>query len=229
MTLLWSSLPLPRYQHITVETAVDQVKKDLQQVIEIGQDIASRLDAIGDSTAISQLLVSSWLTFVKLNRAIRQGIFRRVTTLQRTLDKCEKDLKASDLLTDGIRNSDHGSRFAFQGVGNVSDSEARDILDVLDVLVPIIEKVLQLLCEKKEVIGSLNLVPFIGSIAFAAGRLFTWATHVNVMNPTIGLVRSEMKSIHDRAMAIANAMEKLAPVCISSFVNHAYLGLISQT
>ena len=59
MTLLWSSLALPRYQHITVETAVDQVKKDLQQVIEIGQDIASRLDAIGDSTAISQLLVSS--------------------------------------------------------------------------------------------------------------------------------------------------------------------------
>ena len=127
----------------------------------------------------------------------------------------------SDLLTDGVRNSDHAFRFAFQGVGNVSDGEARDTLDVLDVLVPIIEKVLQLLCEKKEVIGSFNVVPFIGSIASAAGRLFTWATHVSVKNPTISLVRSEMKSIHDRAMAIANTMEKLTPVRTSSFVNHA--------
>ena len=151
-----------------------------------------------------------------------------MSTLQRTLDKCEKDLKASDLLTDVILKSDHASWFAFQGVGNVSDSEAGDILDVLNVLVPIIEQVLQLQCEKKEVIGSFNVVPFIGSIAFAAGRLFTWATHVNVKNPTISLVRSETKSIHDRAMAIANAMEKLAPVC-TSFVNHAYLGLTSQT
>lgn len=146
---------------------------------------------------------------------------RRVFTLQRTLDKCEKDLKVSDPLTHRIWNSDHLSCFSFQGVANVSDSEGGDILYVIKDLVPIIVNVLQLQCEKKNVIESFNVVPFIGSIAFAAGRLFTWATHVNVKNPTIGLIRSETKYVHDRAMAIANAMEKLAPVRSSSSVNYA--------
>lgn len=59
MTLLWPSFALPRYQHITVENAVDQVKKDLQQVIEIGRDVASSIDSLGDSATTSQMLVSS--------------------------------------------------------------------------------------------------------------------------------------------------------------------------
>ncbi len=67
---LWSSLAFPRYQQATVETAVDQVKKDLLQVIENGRDVASSLDAIGVSTTISHLVVSSQpiLVLVKLGR-----------------------------------------------------------------------------------------------------------------------------------------------------------------
>lgn len=70
MTRLWSSLALPRYQQAPGETAVDQVKKDLLQVMENGRDVASSLDAMGVSTTISQLVVSTWLmrVFVKLSR-----------------------------------------------------------------------------------------------------------------------------------------------------------------
>lgn len=107
-----------------------------------------------------------------------------------------------------------------QSVCNVSDSEAGAILEIINVLVPIIENVLQLGCEKKNVIGSLNVVPVIGSIAFATGRLFTWATHVNVQNPIISVVRSEMRLIHDGAMAISNALVDLAPVRGLFVINH---------
>lgn len=110
--------------------------------------------------------------------------------------------------------------FVFQGVCNVSDSEAGACLDIIKVLVPIIDNVLQLACEKKNIMGSLNVVPVIGSIAFATGRLFTWATHVNVQNPVISAIRTEMRLIHDGAMAIANAMVKLAPVRGLFFINH---------
>lgn len=111
-----------------------------------------------------------------------------------------------------------------QSVCNVSDSEAGAILEIINVLVPIIENVLQLGCEKKNVIGSLNVVPVIGSIAFATGRLFTWATHVNVQNPIISVVRSEMRLIHDGAMAISNALVELAPVRgLFVIILHAWL------
>ncbi|KAF8348708.1 hypothetical protein F5887DRAFT_951520 [Amanita rubescens] len=119
------------------------------------------------------------------------SIMRKVLLVERNLDKCEKDIK---------------------GIGNVSDSEAGDVLDIINVLVPNIEKVLQLACEKKDVAERFDIgLPIIHSIAFAAGRLFTWATHVNVKNPTVSLIRSEIKRIHDHAMALANTMEKLAP------------------
>lgn len=115
-----------------------------------------------------------------------------------------------------------------QGIDNVSDCEAGDVLDIIHVLVPNIEKVLQLSCEKKNVAERFDIgVPIIRSIAFAAGRFFTWATHVNVTNPTISLIRSEIKCIHDRAMGLANAMEKLAPVRGSTFVSRATLRLTS--
>ena len=71
--------------------------------------------------------------------------------------------------------------------------------------------------------GSFNVVPVIGSIAFATGRLFTWATHVNVQNPVVGIIRSEIRLIHDSAMTIANAMEKLAPVRGSVFINRTWV------
>lgn len=110
--------------------------------------------------------------------------------------------------------------FVFQGVCNVSNSEAEAFLDIINVLVPIIDNVLQLVCEKKNIVGSLNVVPVIGSIAFATGRLFTWATHVNVQNPVISAIRFEMKLVHDGAMAISNAMVKLAPVRGLFFINY---------
>ena len=68
MTRLWSSLALPRYQQAPAETAVDQVKKDLLQVIEIGRDIAACLDPMGVSTTISHLVVSWTTVFIKLSR-----------------------------------------------------------------------------------------------------------------------------------------------------------------
>ena len=127
-------------------------------------------------------------------------------------------------------NSDYLSlhRVPLQGIGNVSDSEAGDVLDIINVLVPNIEKVLQLSCEKKNVAERFDIgLPIIRSIAFAAGRLFTWATHVNVKNPAISLIRSEIKCIHDHAMGLANTMEKLAPVRTSTFVGNATLRLTS--
>lgn len=121
-------------------------------------------------------------------------------------------------------------RITFQGISNVSDIEAGDVLDIINVLVPKIEKALQLVCEKKNVAERFDIgLPIIRSIAFAAGRFFTWATHVNVKNPSISLIRSEIKCVHDHAMALANGMEILAPVRSSSFVNHLFLELISPT
>lgn len=140
---------------------------------------------------------------------------RKVLALDRNLDKCKKDIKVSSVLTDEfeIMTTPLPLRVAFQGISNVSDTEAGDILDIINVLVPNIEKALQLVCEKKNVAERFDIgLPIIRSIAFAAGRFFTWATHVNVKNPSISLIRSEIKCIHDHAMALANTMEILAPV-----------------
>lgn len=120
-------------------------------------------------------------------------------------------------------------RIPFQGISHVSDIEAEDVLDIINVLVPEIEKVLELVREKKNVAEIFDIgLPIIRSIAFTAGRFFMWATHVNVKNPTISLIRSEIKCMHDHAMALANTMEKLAPVRSSSFVKYVSLELISR-
>ena len=60
MTLLWSSLTLPRlYQQNTVETDIDKYKKDLHQVTENARDLVSCIDAVQDSATISQAVVGS--------------------------------------------------------------------------------------------------------------------------------------------------------------------------
>ncbi|KAF8701060.1 hypothetical protein AX14_000588 [Amanita brunnescens Koide BX004] len=175
MTLLWSSLALPLFQQSTAETAIDHYKKDLRQVTENARELISCVDAVQDSATISQAM----------------SIMRKVLTVERNLDKCQKDIK---------------------GISHVSDIEAEDVLGIINVLVPEIEKVLELVREKKNVAEIFDIgLPIIRSIAFTAGRFFMWATHVNVKNPTISLIRSEIKCMHDHAMALANTMEKLAP------------------
>lgn len=59
MTLLWSSLALPRYPQSTVETAIDRYKKDLRQVTEHACELISCIDAVQDSATISQAVVGS--------------------------------------------------------------------------------------------------------------------------------------------------------------------------
>ena len=67
MTLLWSSLALPRYPQSTVETAIDRYKKDLRQVTENASELISCIDAVQGSATISQAVVGSWPVIVISN------------------------------------------------------------------------------------------------------------------------------------------------------------------
>ena len=76
-------------------------------------------------------------------------------------------------------------------------------------MMPVAEVVLGLLGEKKK--DFLRLVPLCP----------------DVVNPARLVIKSQMGSLHDRALTLANSMIRLSPVCSPSSVDHTRLELIS--
>ena len=80
---------------------------------------------------------------------------------------------------------------------------------MIEKMVPVIEAALSLVGEKKE--DFLSLVPLCP----------------DAVNPARQVIKSQMGSLHDRALTLANSMIRLSPVCSPSSVDHTRLELIS--
>ena len=95
-------------------------------------------------------------------------------------------------------------RIAFQGVSNVSDSDAESVLNIVKTIVPDVAKVTELMIQKKDAFAQLPS-------AFSIEGLFDAPSIVG--GTLIRVLRAQIEGVHARVAAIANTVILLAPVC----------------